>query len=597
MEEVPDLYRIRLTSIERAYSELKKIYDITPRRSIQKSEAGMPFIDCFWEVLVDVEVNGEVKEFPLMLSFENFPFELPSVYVDIKTNKELNGIPHFSRYSESLGQICTYDHSISKPNLENLTGTIHAVINKARKNIKDGLEETNTEDYEDELLAYWHSIGIEQPKIIEVLHTLNSSEIDTKELYLYKLEKPVNGFQYFVCEDNDVGRKLKDYFQGKTTLTRRDIVYAGEVGSPDFTKMNTNKDVLDYLVKEKPDTKFIIERGINSSQNPTLLFSKTVKDKLYFFAWTYKIYKMPKEKFYGFRKNKVTNYQIMKLPNFQGNCQPTRMELFPFTRQQWGERNLNVEERVGATKVVIAGLGSIGSNLIPFLKPLPINKYLLIDPDNLKLENLSRHFLGIGDANKNKAEAIKRYLLNVNPLLEVVTLQDSYLGDVASRDYKLINAYDIIVVCIGETNTELYVDSMLKAKIITKPVLFIWVEPHLAGGHCLFITPNTKTKFEELHADNYYKYNIIAKTEYEGKNFNKREVGCQTSYIPYSLSSVVTFLSAIYPYIIKIFNGSDKESKAITWVGDKDILSKSGIVLSSDSKDLISGNVYINGLE
>ena len=46
-------------------------------------------------------------------------------------------------------------------------------------------------------------------------------------------------------------------------------------------------------------------------------------------------------------------------------------------------------------KVVIIGLGSVGSFVANNLSKMGIAKLLLIDPDFLTVDNISRHYLGM----------------------------------------------------------------------------------------------------------------------------------------------------------------------------------------------------------
>ena len=69
--------------------------------------------------------------------------------------------------------------------------------------------------------------------------------------------------------------------------------------------------------------------------------------------------------------------------------------------------------------VAISGLGSVGSNLIFFLKNLPIDKFNLIDTDTLSTENLKRYFSGFAYLQNNKVDVIKSELKNINPLFNV----------------------------------------------------------------------------------------------------------------------------------------------------------------------------------
>ena len=72
-------------------------------------------------------------------------------------------------------------------------------------------------------------------------------------------------------------------------------------------------------------------------------------------------------------------------------------------------------------KVVIIGLGSVGSFVANNLSKMGIAKLLLIDPDFLTVDNISRHYLGMDSVidNLQKVDALEDKLKKENPDLEI----------------------------------------------------------------------------------------------------------------------------------------------------------------------------------
>ena len=194
-----------------------------------------------------------------------------------------------------------------------------------------------------------------------------------------------------------------------------------------------------------------------------------------------------------------------------------------------------------------------------------------------------------------KPDAIKEHLLNMNPLQSIYALSVSAI-EVAEYSDNTYNECDYIFVAIGKYNIEKWLVDRLSDKTITKPIFILWVEPYLAGGHVIYVSPED-IKFDCFFENNLYKYNIIDESEYLGNNpkLILNEAGCQTSFMPYSHNNVITFLSKILPHIQTIIANSRKESATITWIGNIELLKQKGISVSNFCLANIDNEVVING--
>jgi hypothetical protein len=229
----------------------------------------------------------------------------------------------------------------------------------------------------------------------------------------------------------------------------------------------------------------------------------------------------------------------------------------------------------------IAGVGSIGSNLFPFLNSMNFPEFRFIDKDNLKLENIARHFLGFNFLGFNKAKALSLYIKQSNPIQNVVYKNESILN-VVTNNSDFINDSDFLFVAIGDSNIESWLGEKLKTKEINIPTFFIWVEPYLAGGHCLYINPDDDIHYSSFFEGDFFKYNVISKEAYS-KNLNLlslKEAGCQTTYTPYSSSNITAFLVSLYSIISQIIENKHQRTSSFTWIGDINNIENLGIKIS-----------------
>jgi molybdopterin/thiamine biosynthesis adenylyltransferase len=73
-------------------------------------------------------------------------------------------------------------------------------------------------------------------------------------------------------------------------------------------------------------------------------------------------------------------------------------------------------------RVVIVGLGSLGGAVALALARAGIQRFVLIDPDRLSVDNICRHVGSISDLGRLKSEVIEEMLATINPEVEVTSI-------------------------------------------------------------------------------------------------------------------------------------------------------------------------------
>lgn len=90
----------------------------------------------------------------------------------------------------------------------------------------------------------------------------------------------------------------------------------------------------------------------------------------------------------------------------------------------WGEE---AQKKLFEKHVVIAGLGGVGSYTAESLARCGVGKITLIDFDTVSESNINRQLLAlISDIGKKKTELMKKRIENINPHIQVVTIDDYY---------------------------------------------------------------------------------------------------------------------------------------------------------------------------
>ena len=78
-----------------------------------------------------------------------------------------------------------------------------------------------------------------------------------------------------------------------------------------------------------------------------------------------------------------------------------------------------VQEKLSAARVAVAGLGGLGSHIAVFLARIGVGHLHLVDFDRVDLTNLNRQQYRLCHLGRYKTEALREELLELNPYLQI----------------------------------------------------------------------------------------------------------------------------------------------------------------------------------
>ena len=230
-------------------------------------------------------------------------------------------------------------------------------------------------------------------------------------------------------------------------------------------------------------------------------------------------------------------------------------------------------------KFLIAGLGSVGSNLVHFLNGNNNTSFTLVDNETLTVDNIGRHLLGYRYVNQFKACALVDYLRSIRPEQKNkfgITSIQKYIGG----NFQKLSEYTALFLCIGDTMTEEYIIDAINKGELTIPVFILWLEPFGAAGHMVYINPDSLHRPLSINdpQTKLYIHNVINEAEYkiQDNHFTKRDAGCNGVYALYSDNDVLLMLSAFYPIINQLL-AEPAESKCYRGVGNIKRIVQKGI--------------------
>lgn len=541
-------------------------------------KVGLEWYEEVWEVETEVPgVDEELVTITMHLCFHfDFPLTIPVIYLSRSHYEQFKYIPHVN--TQRL--VCTFEEDTSSPNVEEPYRIVKSCFVRAKRIIEAGTKGENKSDIDEEFIAYWEESYSNDDTIEQSgLSLITGKGPSTHTVPLLVLTSPYSGYQYVFHDNNIEAQRLRSFLQeNKIKYTESEAFFIGEVSEilPPFDFDNQR---LQQFIEQRGSslaTEFAL--FVNATKSSRIVvFAKKLKEHYHLFGWQYKPIVMERK---GFRKGVLSPFQVYT--TYQKKVPVSRLVIENFTHERLLQRTAGFVSNQQRSKFLIAGVGSVGSNLLHFLKAMEPEELTLIDKDRLKLENIGRHYLGFSSINQLKTDGLKQYLQWLNPLSTIHTHHSSIIRFVTEKAHTL-NEQDAIFVAIGKDNVEAFVASAIEEGIIKRPVFVFWVEPYLYGGHVIYIHPEDPVAFADLFSEGLFKYNVLDSSEYlkSGNQLMLKEGGCQSSYVPYSQAHILLFLSGVFPEIYQTIQAETKKSFSLSWIGDVNALSPLGLRISS----------------
>ena len=118
--------------------------------------------------------------------------------------------------------------------------------------------------------------------------------------------------------------------------------------------------------------------------------------------------------------------------------------IFNRSRLLLGDENMN---RLEAAKVIVFGVGGVGSWCVESLVRSGICNITIVDCDKVSVTNINRQLMANTDTvGRVKVGALKEYLLRINPEANIDTKQEFYSADTA--DEFDLDSYDYVIDAI-----------------------------------------------------------------------------------------------------------------------------------------------------
>lgn len=120
---------------------------------------------------------------------------------------------------------------------------------------------------------------------------------------------------------------------------------------------------------------------------------------------------------------------------------------------------IKIYEKLKNSKVAIAGLGGLGSNVAIALARAGIGRLLLVDFDTVDITNLNRQQYFIDDIGKYKTKALAAIIRKINPVIELDTINIKVTEKNALEIFK---GYSLLCECFDNAeNKAMLINTLL----------------------------------------------------------------------------------------------------------------------------------------
>lgn len=467
------------------------------------------------------EINGTNIEF--IISFPiGFPYQFPEIRVK---GEEYKNLPHVDK---KTGKLCLFNQE-AIPNPKMPIEVIKESINKARNIIYDGLNGFNKEDFIEEFHAYW----------ISDEDTLGNMDVLFEPLNEVERIKCIHGKDYsFWCCGNNYN-ELIEYAKRncQEELVIEDAIYIpmSEKIYPPFP--HTNKEFYNILSKSKNGReykKFLTNR----KGNPIILFSQEDKGEYILSCINHiGIFDIK-----GFRKGKIAPDIAYRMIYSDNRVLKFTTEIINRKRLFYRGGDGNMIDK----KVSILGCGSLGGYIAQALTELGVNDFKLVDAENLRKENITRHICGMDFVDMNKSDAIKIKLTNHYIGLRIETYPNN-IYSLTTNNIEELSDRDIQFVAVGDMALESYIIDKYNKGELKGKIVIVWVEPYALGGHAIILNKQQDNIEQCIYDENWKLKNRILENP---EKYTKKEAGCQNTFVQYSGFEADFFIRTLLDNII-----------------------------------------------
>lgn len=207
--------------------------------------------------------------------------------------------------------------------------------------------------------------------------------------------------------------------------------------------------------------------------------------------------------------------------------------------ENWGKEAIlsrgSLNKKIQQDKVFLLGAGALGSAVGELLSRTGVSHLTICDEDKIKIGNLSRHMLGLGELTQNKATALSRKLINNNLHIRSSSIISSF-PELSDEEIEYLEEHDVV---IDTTGSDAVIDYLYSFDW-TVPKRFVSISLGY-GARRMFILLSNKNPFpQKVFYEFLQPWLSLEKSENQGVVFPREGIGCYHPLFPARLDDIWT---------------------------------------------------------
>lgn len=492
----------------------------------------------------------------------DFPYYFPSALPEARLVSEfskLNQQSHISR----RGIICLFDSEGLLLNQDDPRGLLNLYLERLVQQLEEVYNKTISDQILDEFEAYFSDSSTDQrPYLISEpegadINLVLKRGIDNKE-YIYKHIEDLSAF-----------KNVDGFITGQVMNIVH--IYLDNIKPSEIRKVIETKPLTCKITKE------FIENNTSRAQNKRI--TKAIGRR------------KRHRQIILLSLTRPSGGLIYLMLIFQGDgtsnpynipSQQTKIEVIKpivVTKSHLlsrGGSKIDVTDK----KILIVGLGSVGSIVANNLIHVGYTNLTFVDKDELLPENTYRHLLGRKYWFQNKADALKNYFEESFPYVKIKSLCQNFY-QLIFQIPTIFKDYDMTIMATGNPNLEIYCNDLYHKEETNKSMIIAWNEPLGVGGHSLaMINPAMKGCYHCLFDSVSETYSNRASFVASGQILGTKANSCGETYIEYGFPDSARTAGLVLNQVEQVFSGTLVENTLTSWKGDADQIIDRGFKIS-----------------
>lgn len=521
-------------------------------------------------IAIEKEISSNIfmfllleKRFLLICPDSNVPKSKSSIYL---FNDEGLDIPHIMLKEEEINEccdipkgkyryVCLYEQGSFVNSIFTFEEKIIDVIDRLVELLSMD-KKTCEKEFQKEFLYYWNS---NSSKYFGEVYLKQEQSFSKMELYSSKHQNRLIEIGLELSDINDREKDKRKWIHHiENDVFTIPIIDNRGILPPHRGCSWTAKNVQDIIYGNQinhvsDETYASIKSFRPATQNVILIFIMKLESSSISFAVKLKC------------KN-VTNRTLMEKV-----CEDLiDIELMKTARKDYKYLNNQIGNDIGlqGKKVLLVGAGSLGSYVAFELVKNGVSELTIYDEDILSPDNTMRWFYsGLGKG-ENKATIIGLLLKWIHPQISVNAIPRNINQETLKEE---VDQVDMIIFTIGNSDSQIYFNQILKINNCKIPILFTWLEAGGKYSHVLRVNYSQKGCYQCLFTTEQGELtNNRANVNSEvilGNNILRN--GCGGTRAAYGTTVILRTVAALLDVIQKMLSNNICENTLIDIMPDK----------------------------